>query len=119
MKSNEHDVYEHEYYKVVVRHREEYFRRPALQAIYQHWASRIQRCLSSVKGRSIELGCGCGALSHYLGLVKTDIYKHSWVEEVIDACNMPYANGECANLVALDVLHARVSRERGGALSRT
>lgn len=95
----------HNYYKVVLRHRQEYFRRPALQAIYRHWASRIQRCLSSAKGLSIELGCGCGALSHHLDLTKTDIYKHDWVDEVVDACDMPYKDGDVANLVAIDVLH--------------
>lgn len=95
----------HNYYKVVMRHRQEYFRRPALQAIYRHWACRIRRYLSPVKGRSVELGCGCGALSQYLNLVKTDIHKHNWVDEVVDACDMPYGRGECANLVAIDVLH--------------
>ena len=95
----------HSYYKVVVRHRQEYFRRPALQKIYRHWACRMRRHLSSTTGRSIELGCGCGALSHYLGLTKTDIYKHDWVDEIVDACDMPYQDGECANLVAIDVLH--------------
>lgn len=95
----------HNYYKVVLRHRQEYFRRPALQAVYRHWACRIRRCLSTVKGQSIELGCGCGALSHYLNLVRTDIYKHDWVDEVVDACDMPYKDGVVANLVAIDVLH--------------
>ena len=95
----------HNYYKIVQRHRQEYFRRPALQAVYKHWASRIRQYLSKVNGKSVELGCGCGALSQHLDLLKTDIYKHAWVDEVVDACNMPYGNGECANLVAIDVLH--------------
>ncbi len=95
----------HNYYKVVQQHRQEYFRRPALQAVYKHWASRIHQQLSQADGKSVELGCGCGALSHHLDLLKTDIYKHAWVDEVVDACNMPYDNGQCANLVAIDVLH--------------
>ena len=114
MKTNKHtsnktqkqilsDSSAHTYYKVVIRHRKEYFRRPALRAIYRHWACRIRRHLSTATGRSVEFGCG--ALSHYLGLTKTDIYKHDWVDELIDACDMPYENGECANLVAIDVLH--------------
>ena len=116
MKTNKHttdktqkqipsDSSAHAYYKVVLRHRKEYFRRPALQAIYRHWACRMRRHLSTAAGRSVELGCGCGALSHYLGLTKTDIYKHDWVDELTDACDMPYENGECANLAAIDVLH--------------
>lgn len=95
----------HNYYKVVQRHRQEYLHRPALQAVYKHWASRLRQQLSQADGMSVELGCGCGALSHHLDLIKTDIYKHEWVDEVVDACNMPYGNGQCANLVAIDMLH--------------
>jgi SAM-dependent methyltransferase len=99
------DNSKHNYYKMVARHRQEYFRRPALQAVYKHWASRIRKQLSQADGASVELGCGCGALSYHLDLLKTDIYKHDWVDEVVDACNMPYGDGQCANLVAIDVLH--------------
>ena len=95
----------HDYYKIVQRHRQQYFRRPALQAVYKHWASRIRRQLSKADGKSVELGCGCGALSQHLDLIKTDIYKHTWIDEVVDACDMPYKDGECSNLVAIDVLH--------------
>lgn len=95
----------HNYYKVVQQHRDHYLHRHSLQAVYKHWAARMSRYLSDVNGRSIELGCGCGALSQHLDLVKTDIYKHPWVDEVVDACNMPYQNGECANLLAIDMLH--------------
>ena len=41
---------EHGYYKVVLRHRKEYFRRPALQALYRHWANRIRPHFSKVDG---------------------------------------------------------------------
>jgi len=99
------DSSSHGYHKVVLRHRREYSRRPALQAAYRHWSDRIRRHLSTAAGRSIELGCGCGALSGHLGLTKTDIYKLDWVDEVVNACDMPYQNGDCANLVAIDVLH--------------
>jgi SAM-dependent methyltransferase len=97
---------EHNYYKVVIGHRRQCLVKPALRAIYRHWADCIRSCLSSVYGKSIELGCGCGALSwHMPELIKTDLYKHEWVDEIVDACNMPYADNECANFVAIDVLH--------------
>ena len=89
----------HNYYKVVQQHRQEYFRRPALQAVYKHWAARLRQQLSQADGMSVELGCGCGALSHHLDLIKTDIYKHEWVDEVVDACNMPYGDGQCAGKI--------------------
>lgn len=95
-----------DYWKVVVGHRQEYSRRPALQMVYEYWAGGIKDWLSEIDGLSVELGCGCGALSTYFPeFVKTDIFKHEWVDEVIDACAMSYKDGECANLIAVDVLH--------------
>jgi SAM-dependent methyltransferase len=96
----------HNYYKVVIDHRKEYLCKPALRCVYRHWAKRISGNLSPVTGKSIELGCGCGALSQYMPeLIKTDLYKHDWVDEVVDACKMPYADNSCANFVAVDILH--------------
>lgn len=67
---------------------------------------RIKRHLPRVGGLCVELGCGSGALSKYLpNFVKTDIGKHDWVDEVVDACDMPYEDSSCASIVAVDVLH--------------
>lgn len=94
------------YWEVVVRQRKEYLQRPSLQAIYEHWADCMRKHLSSINGKFVELGCGCGALSSYFPeVIKTDIYKHDWVDEVVDACSMPYDDEECSNLIAVDMLH--------------
>lgn len=94
------------YRKIVKCHRNELSCRPALQALYEQWAGRIKHYLPNVEGRCIELGCGSGALSQYLpNFVKTDIVKQDWVDEVVDACNMPYKDSTCASVVAVDVLH--------------
>ena len=94
------------YTRVVSRHRNEFLNRPALQFLYEEWAIRIKRHLPSVEGRCIELGCGSGALSQYLpNFAKTDIGKQNWIDEVVDACNMPYKDSTCAGIVAVDVLH--------------
>lgn len=95
-----------DYQRIVARHRDELARRPALEALYRHWAGRIRRRLSDVSGHSVELGCGSGALSAHLPmLLETDTYAHPWVDEVVDAGAMPWGPGECVNLVAIDVLH--------------
>ncbi len=39
------------YYKIVQRHRQECFYRPALQAVYKHWAS-IRQQLLQTEGKS-------------------------------------------------------------------
>ena len=95
-----------DYYKVVQRHREQLAERPALQALYAHWAARISAHLSAAPGPSIELGCGAVAFGDHLpDIIKTDIYLHPWVDRVVDACAMPFAGGECANLLAVDMVH--------------
>lgn len=96
---------EHNYYKIVQRHRDEYQRRPALRQIYSFWADQIREQLATVQGKSIEIGSGCGALADHLDIIKTDIYKHEWIDEVVDVCDMHYKDNTCSNIVAVDVLH--------------
>ena len=92
--------------RLVNRHRTELLNRPALQGMYEEWAIRIKRHLPQVEGRRIELGCGSGALSQHLpNFIITDIGKQDWIDEVVDACNMPYKDSTCASIVAVDVLH--------------
>jgi SAM-dependent methyltransferase len=103
---NKEQLIKNNYYKIVIQHRETFLQKPALRAVYKHWAHYIKGFLSAIEGKSIELGCGCGALSQFLPqLISTDIYKHDWVNEVVDACSMPYADNACANFVAVDMLH--------------
>ena len=47
-----------------------------------------------------------GALSAYLpNFVRTDVCYQDWIDEVVDACNLPYRNATCASIVAVDVVH--------------
>lgn len=95
---------------MVTDHRAELERRPALRALYGHWATRISSHLSSREGPVVELGCGSAALSEHLSprvrsYLRTDLFPTPWVDVVVDACAMPFSSGACSNLVAVDMLH--------------
>jgi SAM-dependent methyltransferase len=82
-------------------------RRPLLRRLYREWYQTIIERLASVPGTSIELGSGIGRLREIAGerIVLTDIEKTPWVDEQVDALNLPYGDASLANIVMLDVFH--------------
>lgn len=81
--------------------------RPLLRSVYAAWYGEIVDWLSSVDGRSLELGSGIGRLRDFAGrrVVLTDVEKTRWVDEQVDALALPDAAGSVANIVMLDVFH--------------
>jgi SAM-dependent methyltransferase len=87
--------------------------RPLLRSLYREWFESIAARMASVPGVSVELGSG---ISHfrdvYPSVVTTDVEPTPWTSRVADAANLPFEDGEVANLVLVDVFHhlARPSR---------
>jgi SAM-dependent methyltransferase len=80
--------------------------RPLLRTIYRDWFALIASRLADVPGATIELGSGIGRLrEHVPGLVTTDVEPTPWADRVVDAADLPYRDGELANIVMLDVYH--------------
>jgi SAM-dependent methyltransferase len=81
--------------------------RPLLRAVYGEWYRWIIARLSPVAGHSIELGSGIGKLQLVAGerVMLTDVVKTRWVDQRVDALNLPYADGSVANIVMVDVFH--------------
>lgn len=80
--------------------------RPLLRALYEQWFRSICGALSSVPGRSVELGAGIGMLARTCPTVEpTDVASTPWASEVADAESLPYTDGSLANLVLVDVFH--------------
>lgn len=107
------------YADVILRHRRELDDRPALRAVYGRWADKIRVALApdaqihDEGPRSIELGCGAGALSEHLPeLFPTDVMEQPYAKAVVDACALPYADGTLRNIVAVDTLHHLPSAAR-------
>lgn len=58
--------------------------------------------------KGVELGCGLGVSRLYIkneNLSLTDIIPNPWVDEVVDALNMPYAESSLDYIIALNMIH--------------
>ena len=80
--------------------------RPLLRRIYDEWFRLVASRLADVPGATIELGSGIGKLRELVpGLVTTDVEPTPWADHTVDAAALPYADGDVANIVLLDVYH--------------
>jgi SAM-dependent methyltransferase len=80
--------------------------RPLLRALYREWFELISKRLATVAGPTVELGGGLGHLRDVVaGAVITDVEATPWADAVVDAEQLPYADGSVANLVLFDVFH--------------
>ncbi|MFN8542837.1 MAG: class I SAM-dependent methyltransferase [Candidatus Binatia bacterium] len=86
-------------------HRAVWARKPALRAIYRHWIEALRR--ESVPGGPlIEVGCGPGFMKElWPEVLATDVVASPYAERVVDAAALPFADGEVATIVLLDVFH--------------
>ncbi len=98
--------------------------RPLVRRQYGEWYQAIVDSLADVPGPTVELGSGIGKLKDFKpDAVTTDVEVTPWADVVVDAEALPYADGEVANLVLLDVFHhladpARFLDEARRVLSR-
>ena len=80
--------------------------RPLLRRIYRDWFALLASHLARVPGATLELGSGIGQLREFVpGLVTSDVEPTPWADLVVDAAQLPYRDGELANIVMLDVYH--------------
>ena len=80
--------------------------RPLLRRVYGGFFHQIASRMSAVDGPAFELGSGCGAMREFLpAVVPTDVIDTPWAERIADAQALPFADGEVANLVMVDVFH--------------
>lgn len=80
--------------------------RPLVRRQYADFYRRIVNRLSDVNGPTIELGSGIGKFKHFRSnAVTTDVEPTRWADAVVDAEQLPYADGTIANVVLLDVFH--------------
>jgi SAM-dependent methyltransferase len=80
--------------------------RPLLRRIYRDWFKLLASRRSRVAGATIELGSGIGQLRAEIPeLVTTDVEPTPWADRVVDAEQLPYGDGELANILMLDVYH--------------
>lgn len=78
--------------------------KPILRALYTEWYEEIVAQLAP--GKSLELGGGSGNLKEFApNVVSTDIVPLPWLDAVVDAQDLPFAEQSFDNIVLFDVLH--------------
>jgi len=80
--------------------------KPVLRELYRHWYRRIVAALAPLKP-VIEIGSGCGNFKAYCPeCIATDVLRSGpWIDRIVDAHSLPFAEREAGNIVAFDVIH--------------
>ncbi len=78
--------------------------KPVLRAVYGDYYRRMaSQCRP---GTTLEVGAGSGNLNEVMAdVVASDIVACPWLDAVVDAQALPFADGSLANIVGVDVLH--------------
>jgi SAM-dependent methyltransferase len=86
--------------------REVWQRKKVLRLAYEHLYGLIVAQLSEQRP-TVEIGSGCGNFkSYYPDCVATDVFKSGpWIDRVVNAEDLPFAENEVGNLVVFDVIH--------------
>jgi SAM-dependent methyltransferase len=78
--------------------------KPSLRAVYRDYYRRLEEWCRP--GIIVELGAGSGNLKEAMpDVVATDIVAVPWLDAVVDAHALPFADGAVDSIVGLDVLH--------------
>lgn len=81
--------------------------KPALQRCYHSWYSSLAGCMPP-EGRILEIGSGSAVniLRHHIpNAITSDVRPIEGVDLVIDACNLPFAEGSLSGIVMVNVFH--------------
>lgn len=92
--------------ETLAEHERAWNERPLLRRLYRDWFGQVAAAMSSVPGVSVELGSGIGRLRETVpDIVLTDVEATPWSPTVARAENLPFGDGDVANLVLIDVFH--------------
>lgn len=91
---------------ILDKHKKTWENKKILRVIYEEWYKKIINSLSSVNGKTVELGAGSGNFKEYMPeVISADIDNREWLDMCFDAHSMPFKDNELANIVMIDVLH--------------
>lgn len=91
---------------ILEKHKEIWESKKILRVIYEDWYKKIIDNLSTVEGKTVELGAGSGNFKDYKpDVISADIDKCDWLDMCFDAHVMPFENDSLSNIVMIDVLH--------------
>jgi SAM-dependent methyltransferase len=80
--------------------------KPFLKAIYDEWYTILRTALPKGDGATLEIGSGGGFCSEFIpDLITSEILPCPGVRVVLDARQLPFANGSLRAIVMTNVLH--------------
>jgi SAM-dependent methyltransferase len=80
--------------------------RPLVRRLYREWFELVTAELSTVDGRTVELGAGISKFAEGRpDVLATDVEPTAWAEHAADAEALPFDDRSLANLVLIDVFH--------------
>lgn len=81
--------------------------KPILRQIYYGFYRQIARHVRhDVPGRIVELGSGISNLKNVIpDCLCTDIFPHTWIDQVENAYALTFADNSVSNLILFDVFH--------------
>jgi len=82
-------------------------RKPVLQRAYRDFHRRIAGHVDpSIPGKIVELGSGIGNIRDVIpACVRTDLFPNPWLDQVENAYDLTFADGEVSHLILFDVFH--------------
>lgn len=91
---------------LILKHRLIWKNKKILRMIYTEWYKQIIKDLSSVKGKTLEIGSGTGNLKNFKkDIISSDIEPLPFLDMCFDAHNIPFSKSSLSNIVMVDVLH--------------
>jgi SAM-dependent methyltransferase len=85
-------------------HRDIWRIKPVIKILYGDYYRRIID--HAVSGPSIEIGGGSGNFKEYYpDILSSDIQYFPWLDAVIDAHHLPFAENKIGNILMIDTLH--------------
>ena len=80
--------------------------KPFLTAVYRAWYASLLRQIEHCGQPILEIGSGAGFFKEHLPhLITSDIQHLPWVDAVLDATALPFADGSLGALVMINTFH--------------
>jgi len=81
--------------------------KPILQKIYKQFYLQLASYINLNKtGKIVELGSGIGNMKSVVPqCISTDIFPNPWLDQVENAYQLSFTNGEVSHLILFDVFH--------------
>jgi SAM-dependent methyltransferase len=77
-----------------------------LRQIYQEWYRAVASKLSTGDGPVLELGSGAGFLKEFVpNLITSEVFHCRGIDVVLNAIELPFADGALQAIVMIDVFH--------------